>query len=509
VSAKSSLSAITPLSVYASGAQQRCTIALPALSIGTGPDVSFDFTVTQANTRYWFDTVGSAYDTLLYLVNTSNNQIVGCMDDSFAWLSAVSIGGVGTTDRNVGKTNSALIGTLQPGTYRLVLDKTDSTAFTATTNNRGLYQLNAWMDIDDPRQGGSPRGSAVTTPGYSQTLRALKAPTVNAIVTSLEMSGVSCGQTAGSWEDNWTRWSLEQLATDTGAVVNGVPVVYSIKKDGSPGPVSGPSTTQCPTSASLGTIVADAISNLTANLSQPITASAVDFDDLTDFDGVSGTTAGPTVLTPTNIDDATFVTSITANTVTGCTGASGATYASCLPGAQPSFTIRFGVPSTVTSRPVPQIFRFRIDLKGFAGAVVSSTPVVLVVPPVFVPYVPTDFVRDFDASGACRSDQSVVWGVYDWDSTDPGDSSIDFYARAATTLAGLDTATEITPAFATAKAPLTLMGAKDLGAVFKAAGVIKNSRFARIRARIKPTTDRAQTAVLNRWDVAVTCVDSQ
>src|SRR5262249_52112702 len=152
---------------------------------------------------------------------------------------------------------------------------------------------------------------------------------MNAMVMGIEMSGQSCGQTVNSWEKAWTRWSLEHIATDTGATVAGVPVVYSVQQNGTPGLVGGGSSTACPAGSNLGAVVGEALSNLTNNLAQPVTATAVDADDATDFDGVSGVSAGHTVLTPTNIDDATFVSSIVANPVAGCTGASGNTYAAC------------------------------------------------------------------------------------------------------------------------------------------------------------------------------------
>ena len=58
---------ITKSTTYVTGATQTCTIN--GSNLGTGADVYYDFTVTQANTRYWFDTVGSAYDTTLYLID--------------------------------------------------------------------------------------------------------------------------------------------------------------------------------------------------------------------------------------------------------------------------------------------------------------------------------------------------------------------------------------------------------------------------------------------------------
>ncbi len=501
---KLSQSNVATTTKYVSGATQTCTIN----GVGptaTGMDVYYDFTVTAANQRYWFDTVGSAYDTMLYLIDKGTGNLVGCNDDAFSWLSAVTPSGVTAAVAGIAKGNSALVGILQPGNYRLVLDKVDTTAFIATPVNTGMYQLNMWPNIDDPRVGGNPHGTALTTPSYSQMLASLKAPGINALVTSIDMSGPTCGQTVNSWERAFTRYSLEQLAIDTGAVNGTTPMVYSVQQDGTAGPYKG-TDPRCPTGTNLGSIVASEVADLTNNLAQPITAIAVDDDDLTDFDGVTGTNAGKNVLTPTNIDDATFVTSIVAQTVTGCSAPVGNTYATCSPGTTPNFKINFAVPGAVTKSSTMQIFQFKIEIHGINNQLLSSTPVTIVVPPLTSAYVATDYTRDFDGVSACPKGTQAEWTIYNWVSTTPGDSHIDYYVRGATTLAGLATATEISTMFAEAQAtPNTQTGAVDLGAFMKAKSLSTKTGYIRVRSHVVPTSDGLKSPTLTSYQMSVDC----
>ena len=102
---------------------------------------------------------------------------------------------------------------------------------------------------------------------------------------------------------------------------------------------------------------------------------------------MKGVSAGNTVLTPTNIDDSTFVTSIVAQPVTGCSTPSGASYASCTPGSAPNFKINFAVPASITQTSTMQIFQFRIEIHGVNNTMIASTPVTIVVPPQSAKYV--------------------------------------------------------------------------------------------------------------------------
>jgi hypothetical protein len=500
---KSSQSQITALTLYDPSALQKCTVNFS--NLGTGPDSYYDFTVPAGGANYWFDTFGSSYDTVLYIINKSTGLLMGCNDDGFQWASTAGVCcGVTSSEWNQSALNSALLGTLPAGNYRLVVDMNGSAP---ASQNTGLYQLNLWPIIDDPKMSGNPRGSTHSTPSYNQALKALAAPGLGAFVMSVEMSGVTCGQTPASWENAWTRWSLEQYAYSTNAVVGGTPLVYSVKQNGSPGPASG-NDPRCPSSANLGTVVSSAIANLTNNLAQPITAIANDFDDLTDYDGVTGVNAGPTVLTPTNIDDSTFVTSIVAQPATGCTGPSGNTYASCGPGSTPNFQVNFAVPSTVTARTNPQIFYFRIELHGTNNTLITSKPVIIVVPPAGSNYTPTSYSTSFDGLDSCPSGSHVQWGSYVWNATTPGNSYIQFFVTAADTAADLGTATEIATPLATAQAsPNTQVGSASVSAFLKAQNVAASQQnFLKIRSYLVPTSPGGQqTPVLNSWTMNIDC----
>jgi hypothetical protein len=362
-----------------------------------------------------------------------------------------------------------------------------------------------WSIFDDPRFGGQTRNTDLTTPSYNQALQAMAKPGMSALVMGLEMSGATCGQSVTSWEKNWTRWSLEQLATDTGATVGGVPAVYSVQQDGTAGPASG-SDPGCPTATNLGAIVSNAVTNLTANLAQPITAIAVDDDDLTDFDGTTGVNAGSLVLTPQNIDDATFVSSFAAQPATGCSGPSGNTYAACGAGAQPNFTVNFKIPPTVSLRANPQIFHFHIVLMGENATVLGSTPVTLVVPP--SPYSPQSVARDYDGSSSCPEGYAPLWEKFTWDATVPASTSIQFFASEATTLAALDSGSDLMPVFATAT-PSMASGSADLGQYLKSLGLNPDAPFVRIHAVINPDPTAGTSPTLADFDLHMNCSATQ
>ncbi|HEY5242711.1 MAG TPA: hypothetical protein VIJ22_14625 [Polyangiaceae bacterium] len=496
---------------YDASATMKCT--WNGQNLGDGPDAEFDFTVTAASQRYWFDTVGSAYDTVLYLVDKSTNTVMACSDDNFAWLSE---GGLGVPGDQIAQYNSAIAGTLPPGNYELVLDQNAASGWYGFEVNPAFYtgyQVNMWPDMTDPKVSGpgtaQVHSSEASTPGYNQTLAALATPGINAKVGAIEMSGVTCGQSATAWENNFTRWSMEGIATDTGALASGQPIVISVKQDGTPGPASG-SDPRCPSAASLGAVVTTAIAELTNNQAQAITASVVDFDDLTDYDGPPG---GPVLYTPYNVDDATFVSSIVAQPVAGCTVDPTATfYTSCSPGSLPNFQFTFAVPTSpvaVVPSSVDQIFYFKIYLYGSANLLTPlvTVPVVIIVPA--PPYVSVDYYEDYGA--VCPAGTAPVWGIFNWSSTTPKDSAIDFLAAFGSTVADVNAATDISPPFETAQKgpPDTEIGAFDLGQYAKTNNVATNDGYVRIHARLRPSMDGTVSPTLTNMNLQVDCVPSE
>jgi hypothetical protein len=506
---------ITKTTAYDPSATMKCT--WNGHDLATGPDAEFDFSIPSGTSqRYWFDTVGSAYDTVLYIIDKNSGLLMACSDDNFAWLSE---GGLGVPGEEIAQYNSAVVGTLPAGNYRLVLDANPGQSSFPTDVNPLFYagyQLNMWPDRTDPMESGpgSPQvhSSEASTPGYQQMLSALATPGINAKVGAIEMSGVTCGQQVTAWENQFTRWSLEGIAQDTGAVANGQPIVVSVQQSGTPGPVSG-SDSRCPAAGSLGTVVTNAIAAITNNQAQPITAVAFDFDDATDYDGPPG---GPLLLTPYNVDDATFVQSITAQPAAGCAGPNGSTYSYCLPGAQPNFKIQFALPASpvaVVQTAVDQIFRFRIDIYGQdTSTPLGSTPVVIIVPAKTVA-AGSDVYQDYLAP--CPSGTSAVWGIFNWTGTTPADSAIEFYAAFAATAGsadgGVDEVADLMPSFATAQSgpPDTEVGAADLGQVALKASVPASDMYARIHAHLLPSSDGTQAPTLTSMNLQVDCLASE
>ncbi len=502
---------------YDPSATMKCT--WNGHDLGAGPDAEFDFTVTAPSQRYWFDTVGSAYDTVLYIIDKSSGLLMGCSDDNFAWLSA---GDIGVSAEDIAQYNSALVGTLPAGNYRLVLDQNPASGWFASEVNPAFYtgyQLNMWPDTPDPLVSGpgtpTSHGADASVPGYQQTLDALATPGLNAKVGAIDMSGVSCGQTVTSWENNFTQWSLQNLALDTGAVANGQPVVIGVKQDGSPGPASG-NNPACPSAANLGAVVSDAIAALTNNQAQPVTAVPFDFDDATDYDGPPG---GSLLLTPYNVDDATFVQSIVAHPVAGCTVAPGGTsYASCLPGAVPNFTFTFALPTApvaVVPSSVDQIFYFEINLYGTNTAVpISTTPVVIVVPAEQIA-ASNDFYQEYGV--ACPPGYAPSWGLFSWVSSTPSSSGIDFQVAFAPAPGsgdgGINAAVDLSPPFMTAQIgpPNTDVGAFDLGAYAKGQKVFyPRDSYVRVHAHLRPNADGGTAApTLTSMNLTVDCVPSE
>ena len=508
---------ITKTTAYDPGAVMKCT--WNGKDLGTGPDAEFDFTVPPgiAAQRVWFDTVGSAYDTILSIVDKNSGLLMACSDDNFAWLSA---GGIGVPGEEIAQYNSAVVGTLPPGSYRVVLDSNQTQSQFPTDVNPlyfASYQLNMWPDRTDPMESGPSNNpqmhsAEASTPGYQQMLNALATPGMNAKVGGIDMSGATCGQPVTAWENQFTRWSLEGIAQDTGAMASNQPIVISVKQDGTPGPASG-SDPRCPTANNLGSVVATAIAELTNNQAQPITAVPFDFDDATDYDGPPG---GGLLLTPYNVDDATFVASIAAQPTPGCTGPSGNHYAACSPGSAPNFQIQFALPTSpvaVTQSSVDQIFYFKINIFGQNTLTpLSTTPVVLIVP---ARPLPTNVDAYEDYGVTCPFGTAPAWGLFNWASTTPSDSRIGFFAAFATSPGsidgGIDQASDLTPAFTTAQRgpPDTEVGAFDIGKYAKANGIPASNSFLRVHAVLQASSDGSQAPTLTSMNLQVDCAPSE
>jgi hypothetical protein len=127
-------------------------------------------------------------------------------------------------------------------------------------------------------------------------------------------------------------------------------------------------------------------------------------------------------------------------------------------------------------------------------------------PPAPVPnFDPGDFTRDY--FGDCPDGTAPTWRYFDWQTVTPGDSQIVFSARTATTAEGLDTATPIV--FGTAAGPPTTSWVgQNVGEALIDNGM-RSQLYLRITMELKPSSDKFQTPVLNKWRQSFSCLPSK
>jgi hypothetical protein len=258
-----------------------------------------------------------------------------------------------------------------------------------------------------------------------------------------------------------------------------------------------------------------------------VTATAVDTDDDVDFDGPPG---GSTVLTPFNVDDASFVQSLvtvaTPDTTSNCLQTTANRFVGCQPGTKVTFRATFAVPASITRLDHDQIFSFVIRTLRNDSLVLSETPVVIVVPSTAPRYIDAWFVRDYDTTNACPMGTSPLWSFLSWDCETPSDSHIDFDVAVAPSLAELPTAARDPLLFTNPPGPASLVGT-PIGAHAAVAGIstqfggtlvdttlamnarARDSKTMRLRAHLVPSSDRLQAPLLRLWDQQVSCQPSE
>ena len=122
---------------------------------------------------------------------------------------------------------------------------------------------------------------------------------------------------------------------------------------------------------------------------------------------------------------------------------------------------------------------------------------------------------NYEYQASCGPGQFPQWTFFTWDSTTPGDSSIDFRVRAADTSTGL--AAEAFVSSGTSQAsPDTQVCTKSGPApacpvdLYAALGAVPAKReFLELEVTIHPTSDGASSPSLSSWQVEHTCVDSE
>jgi hypothetical protein len=437
----------------------------------------------HADSRTWFhfDTYGSRYDTVLYLYE-SNGPGIAC--------NVVS-----PLDTASPNDTSSIDGVVDPGDYFVVVD--------GRSGDEGDYVLHV-----DAMPDGAASGP-VAAPNYDESIAAYNA--LGGKIVGVDGSGFNCHDGPNSFIESNTGNALEKIARDTNSVDGqGRPAVVHLDPWGPPCLAGDdPPDTQ----------IVNAVVGL-ANHRADITVAAVDLDDAIDFDGPPG---GANQLTPTNVDDATFLASVTAvqtaETLASCQQMLSDRFVGCLPGTNVGFRVTFARPAAVTPLARAQIFTLALRIMADGASVLSEIPVVLVVPPP-APYHDAWFVRDYDAGNVCPAGTAPTWGTWSWTATTPGDSRVDFDVAVASTASDLGSSPLVPLEFTDPPGPTqvagqfigALAGAPDTqqGGALVDTTLFHNDRprdspFLRLRAHLIPSTDLAEAPTLATWNLAISC----
>jgi hypothetical protein len=451
----------------------------------TAPNVFFKFHASQ-RTSFHFDTFGSAIDTAIYMYTAAGNPVV-CNDHHFF-------------SGNPTIMPASIDGYVDAGDYFVVVD-----GFAAV--DVGNYVLHV---------GQMPDGANISDPNYDETVAAFNA--LGAKFVSVDTSGYTCDHATGAFVQRNTGNSLDRFAIDTGSV-DGTGAPFKVLMQPDDGVCHAADNPRI--DGQLGNAIWG-VFNTTATTRMDVTAVAVDVDDPIDFDGPPG---GATILTPMNIDDATFVQSITTvaapATDANCAQTLPDRFVGCATNTNVTFRVTFQTPATVVPLDHDQIFTFVIRTLRNGTLVLSETPVVLVVPANVPQYVDAWFIRDYDTSIACEKGTAPRWGFFTWDALTPGDSHIDFDIAVAPSVFELPlAATKRALLFSDPPGPTSLagtaigvrtgppdthVGGTLVDATLQANSLPRDSKAMRLRAHLVPSTDRTQAPVLELWNQEISC----
>jgi len=137
------------------------------------------------------------------------------------------------------------------------------------------------------------------------------------------------------------------------------------------------------------------------------------------------------------------------------------------------------------------------------------------------------FVRDYYAD--CAPSTVPFWQIWSWSAVTAGDSYIDFKVQTSDTEAGLVSAPadqlqfSLPPGPASqvglpakahavnqpAGSPDTQVGAASVDNTLELFARPRHKRYLRVTVHLAPTTDLAQTSILNMWDMQVDCIPSE
>jgi hypothetical protein len=328
---------------------------------------------------------------------------------------------------------------------------------------------------------------------------------MKAKVIGIDTSGVSCGQAAAAAYSQYeTKDFLDKLGADTGSIngTNGLP--FTISMTDTAENCSGKTGTQ-----DMQDAVISALHEMVQTLRQDISVRAV-----------AAVPAPSAAMLPPG-GPAAFVKSVVAKGAPANCGppateaddlAAYTRFNQCLPGTALSFDVTFQLPASVKQTANDQYFRFDLVTLGDGTTELSRIPVVIKVPaapPVAVTE-PADFIRDYDSQGICSTGTHLVWGGYQYDSSDPKNSDSDyskiqFYVSTGDTPAQLGV-TEALLATAKKPAPNTEVALKDVDSLLAAKGIDRSKRYLRIRAHLVPSSGLpVQVPILKSWSLAVSC----
>jgi hypothetical protein len=463
------------------------------------PNSYFTFTVPMGQqTWYHFDTIDSGFRSFPYLYQKigATNSYLACNDKEI-------FGDPQFLPRSID-------GVLGPGLYYLVVD--------GILGAEGAYTLHV---------NAMPDGGPVTAPNYDEALAVYGG--IGGKVIGVDVSGNGCDVppvNVPRWLTKNTSNSLEKLLRDTGSVDGGNnPYLISLSNSGNLCHAADPAF-----ATKLAQDILDVTGPARAIATRAdVTTVVVDSDDNVDFDGPPG---GANRLTPVNVDDATFVTSITTvstpETMANCTQIQANQYLGCLTGTPVTFTVNIQTPATITPLYYDQIFTFVVRIMLNGTTVLSEIPVVVVVPSL-MPYLGDAwFVRDFDTTPVCPMGTAPVWGTWAWNASTPGDSRIDFDVSVASSATGLSALTAFVGPLQFSNTPTTLVGQAigvhdttpsgdldtQLGATYVDYTLAANmrdrdSKALRIRSHLIPSTDNTLAPTLKNWNLSVSCVPAE
>jgi hypothetical protein len=340
-------------------------------------------------------------------------------------------------------TYSQLDLTLAAGDYYVIVDGKSSTA-------NGAYQLSV----------GQPSCTGYSGASYASAVAALGAQGARVITV----------QTCGDWSDATCLEAETQaraLASSTGSLdSSGTAMVYRGNADGS----------------GIATTIVDAVAAIATDTRMDVSANIV--GDTAGFtwspvwawwwDGTTGTCTG-----------------ITADTLTGCTS-----------GTSVHFFAVFHN-DVVTATLSPQLFEFSIEIVGDGTTVLATIPVQIIVPAVPIQYpIAGTYWRDHDTTTRCDPvTEGPQWGDLTWTADTPTGTQIQFELRAATTAAGLDTATGV--------ARVTVPSSSspvDVAAALRSAGYADGMPFLRVSAVLRSDSLQQTTPSLSTMSVDYTCI---